>query len=158
MTRRAVLSAAAGSAAIAGLPPTAQAGPPATTTAATAAGLDPSALELRALQLEPPVFLFETHMPEQVRARHGSQLRISAEAARSGSDQQVTGWPSRRGSHPRNQSQAVRFAWYGPSAASRSGGPPTMERTVCGVLPHVLSRLASACSALIRRASITRLP
>ncbi|MCW3815969.1 chondroitinase family polysaccharide lyase [Micromonospora sp. DR5-3] len=83
LTRRNVLSAAAAGAAIVGLPSVARASAQ-TAQAPAAVSADPSALELQALALEPPVFLFETHVPDQVRAVGGSRLSISDDVARAG--------------------------------------------------------------------------
>ncbi|MEV6055111.1 chondroitinase family polysaccharide lyase [Streptomyces sp. NPDC052107] len=52
-------------------------------TAATLASASPDGadLEQRALALQPPAFLFETHVPDQVKAGSGSTLSISDRAA-----------------------------------------------------------------------------
>ncbi|MEU6075997.1 chondroitinase family polysaccharide lyase [Micromonospora sp. NPDC047074] len=83
LSRRHVLSTVAAGVAIVGLPSVARAAGP-TAEPTRTVGVDPSTLESRALALEPPVFLFETHVPEQVRARAGSRLSISADVARTG--------------------------------------------------------------------------
>ncbi|GAA0715287.1 hypothetical protein Drose_24030 [Dactylosporangium roseum] len=80
LTRRSVLSAAVAGAAIIGLPSVARAGTPIAETAP----VDVPTLEQRALELEPPVFLFETRVPDQVRALNGSRLSISGDVARAG--------------------------------------------------------------------------
>lgn len=84
-TRRKVLiSAAAGSAAAAGLPAAAAAAGAASDRPAAPAATDPPTVEDRALALDPPVFLFETRVPGQLRPGPGSLLSISGTTARIG--------------------------------------------------------------------------